>query len=71
MDKLIFGNDVYHLNEGMVAWCRENIGKGGWVLNRGIDSDSWLWEIESAFGYTGFSFKNQSDKEKFIAEWMK
>jgi hypothetical protein len=62
--EITFGKDRYHLNRQMEDWCRINVGEGGWIR-----SDEGLWIIESMFGTTTFSFKDQKDLVWFILRW--
>ena len=45
----------------VAAWCRFNIGDGGWLK----DSDD-LWNVSEAFGHHIFTFKNEADMVRFF-----
>lgn len=64
------GRDRYHLQDEMVAWCRENVGLGSWwnslpALPAGQD-----WSIQCIFGRTTFWFKQDSDAVLFSLKWL-
>ena len=59
------GRERYHLQDEMVAWCREHVGLGSWwnslpALPAGQD-----WSIQYIFGRTTFWFKRESDATLF------
>lgn len=64
MSAITFGKDQYHQNREMEQWCREHIGKGGWLY-----SEDSLWKIESMFGNTTFTFKHEQDATLFVLKW--
>ena len=64
MENVEFGRDKYHLQGEMVKWCKENIGKGGWLQAEGA-----VWSVDSAFGTTFFKFVNESDATLFRLRW--
>lgn len=65
MTRVEFGKDKYHLVAEMNKWLRANIGPGGYspVLDA-------KWHIESAFGNTWYTFKNDSDATLFALKWQ-
>lgn len=71
MHVIRFEKDRYHQQSEMEAWCRENIGIGGWT--QGYDADDWKgvrsWSIESMFGVTRFTFKEDADATFFLMHW--
>jgi len=72
MNSITFNNTRYHLNGAMEQWCRDNIGEGKWIGGRlqtweGMEPNTWA--IESMFGNTTFSFKEQKHYNWFILRW--
>lgn len=62
-----FGKDNYYLQDEMVLWCRNHLGKGGWGV--GLDDTDNLWMVFSAFGNTCFQFRNEADATMFRLRW--
>lgn len=66
-------NQYYHLQRDMMAWCKENVGLGGWKQSPTLlfpNQDQWVWTIESGFGTTFFTFVNEADGTKFREVWL-
>lgn len=59
-----FGKDRYHEREDMIAWCRDNIGRGGYIPH-----EYNSWEIDTIFGNSTFRFKNEKDAIMFTLRW--
>lgn len=69
---ITFGKDRYHQNRAMEQWCEKNIGPGCWAFgkaNTWQGMDDKLWTIDSMFGNTTFSFKNDKDCTLFLLRW--
>jgi hypothetical protein len=64
MYEVELGRSHYHLQGDMTKWCKDNIGKGGWLKVEG-----GVWSVDSAFGTTFFTFKNESDMTLFLLRW--
>jgi hypothetical protein len=66
-DKFSITLDRDHYSKQMEIqhWCEEYIGPGGW-----IPSERYKWLIESTFGYTRMTFKNQRDANWFAMRWL-
>jgi hypothetical protein len=64
--KIIFDKNRYHQQDEMIAWCRENIGPGGWYDMIPDDMD---WSMGCVFGRTTFCFKNEQDCTLFLLKW--
>ena len=64
-----FGRDRYHLQDEMVAWCRENIGVGAWWNSLPALPVGQDWSIQYIFGRTTFWFKRESDATLFALRW--
>lgn len=61
---IYFGKDRYHEREAMIQWCRDNIGRGGYIPH-----DYNVWEIGTIFGNSTFSFRNKQDLIFFKLRW--
>ena len=55
----------YHEREDMIQWCRDNIGRGGYIPH-----DYNVWEIDTIFGNSTFRFRNQQDAVLFALRWL-
>lgn len=64
MNTIEFGREKYHLQDEMYGWCLKNIGDGGWLKN-----DESIWQMESIFGNTTFTFKRPEDLTLFLLRW--
>lgn len=72
MNSITFNNTRYHLNGVMEEWCREQLGQGKWIGNRLVTWEGMepnVWTIESMFGNTTFSFKEDKDFTWFLLRW--
>jgi hypothetical protein len=72
MNSITFNNTRYHLNGAMEEWCREQLGQGKWIGNRLVTWEGMepnVWTIESMFGNTTFSFKEDKDFTWFLLRW--
>lgn len=68
-ETVTFGRDLYHLQDEMIAWCREQIGVGTWwVLPQPPANMDWC--VECTFGRTTFWFKRESDAVLFSLKWL-
>jgi hypothetical protein len=57
---------MYHLQQDMIEWCKENFGLGGgWV-----EDEVSHWSVSSAFGNTFFKFKREADATLFALRWV-
>ena len=70
--KIQFGKRFYHLQRDMELWCRENIGPGGWSYDsptvwEGLEPKVWI--MDSAFGTTTFTFKDEKKAAWFALRW--
>lgn len=63
------GRDRYHLQDDMVAWCRENVGLGSWWNSLPALPAEQDWSIQCIFGRTTFWFKRESDATLFALRW--
>lgn len=61
-----FGKDKYHLHVNMEEWCAVHLGAGGWAYTL-LDNDVWC--IQSMFGNTTFTFRNDADATMFRLVW--
>jgi hypothetical protein len=69
-----FGKDHYHLQQSMIVWCDEHIGKNpqytNWVWD---EPEEWeglgKWCILSMFGNTFFYFREEKDMTAFLLRW--
>jgi hypothetical protein len=69
---ITFDNTRYHLNNEMEKWCEKNIGPGCWTFGKARTWEGMgtnLWTIDSMFGNTTFSFKNEKDYIWFVLRW--
>jgi hypothetical protein len=72
MNSVTFNNTQYHLIGAMEQWCKDIIGPGKWI---GGQLQTWqgmnpnLWTIQSMFGNTTFSFKEQQHYNWFLLRW--
>lgn len=64
MTTVEFGKRDYHRISEMCMWLRENIGPGGYAPV--LDAK---WKIESAFGNTMFTFKEEKHASMFALKW--
>ena len=56
----------------MEKWCKENVGPGCWTFGKARTWEGMgtnLWTIDSMFGNTTFSFKNEKDYTWFVLRW--
>lgn len=74
LNEITFNNSYYHLQEEMIKWCQDHIGKnpGGtnWVYASPNDWEERIWCVSSMFGNTSFYFKNPSDATAFSLRWL-
>lgn len=63
-----FGKDKYHLQGQMEEWCRQHLGNGGWAYKLSDVPDNF-WCIQSMFGNTTFTFRNEQDATMFRLVW--
>ena len=64
----MLNRDFYHKLEEIRLWCLENIGDGGYGY--GYASTPGVWYMDTAFGYTTFGFRKQSDLVLFTLRWV-
>ena len=55
----------YHNLMGMMDWCRDSIGGGGYIAHHDWD----YWHIASMFGNSTFSFRREQDAVMFALKW--
>lgn len=73
MNTVVLGKDRYHLQDQMTNWCSTYIGPGRWSY---ADPKTWkglepnLWIINSAFGTTRISFKEEKHLTLFMLRWL-
>ena len=69
---ITFDNTRYHLQSEMEKWCKENVGTGCWTFGKARTWEGMgdnLWTIDSMFGNTTFSFKDEKDYTWFVLRW--
>ena len=55
----------YHEVDDMILWCKNNIGRGGYIPH-----EYNSWEIVGIFGNSTFRFKNEKDSVLFALRWL-
>ena len=65
MIRIEFGKDQWHQINNMVQWCRDNLGDSGWLYG----NPDVMWCVESAFGNTMFTFRQEQDAILFSLKW--
>lgn len=68
MTEISLGREYYHLQEKMISWCSDNIGKGHWRAVPTAHNDI-QWGVDSAFGNTHFCFRHAKDATLFSLKW--
>lgn len=63
-NEIQFDKDRYHELEQMISWCRQSIGPGGYLFG-----DHCVWQIETVFGTSTFTFKRDQDAALFALRW--
>lgn len=71
--KVVLSKHMYHLQQEMIQWCRDNIGLGGWEDSPALlfpDRPQWVWTVKSTFGDTTFTFRDDEQGKLFKEKWL-